>query len=570
MLRARRGTRARWRMSRVVLLVIMWTVCWRGWAQALTPDQLQKLEAAQQWDEIVRELGPEAARTAEQDFVYASALAHLDRLADAERALHTGWLLAPRDALFPEELAGIAFKQRHYPQAARLLRRALQLEPHDEYANDFLGTVYFLEGNIEAALKYWNRVGKPRIAAVRLDPTPRVDAELLDSAFTFSPAERLQLMQLLDSEKRVSGLGIFPRPQFDLRAQADGNFDVVLRGEELNGFGDTKLEALVQLLRELPFQGVAPEYDNARQEAINFNSLFRWDAQKRRVRAEVSTPFEHRAADRLDLSVDLRDENWAVRDGFTGNAPVPASLNLRREAGAFSIASFARDRFRWKLGAEISHRDFRSVAAGSVLTPEMLAEGYELKQLAEATGTVVRIPDRRFTLEAGANSQAARLWSQPRESSEKLQGSLFAHWFPQAQGDDYEMQQRVRAGKTFGQVPFDELFMLGLERDNDLPLRAHIGTRDGRKGSAPLGRNYLLSSWEVDKTVYSNGIMAVKLGPFVDLGAMADPGTALGSHKWLYDTGAQIKLRVFSTTVAFSYGKDLRSGNNAFYVRLLP
>jgi hypothetical protein len=345
---------------------------------------------------------------------------------------------------------------------------------------------------------------------------------------------------------------------------------VVLRGEELNGFGDTKLEALVQLLRELPFQGVAPEYDNARQEAINFNSLFRWDAQKRRVRAEVSTPFEHRAADRLDLSVDLRDENWAVRDGFTGNAPVLASLNLRREAGAFSIASFARDRFRWKLGAEISHRDFRSVAAGSVLTPEMLAEGYELKQLAEATGTVVRIPDRRFTLEAGANSQAARLWSQPRESSEKLQGSLFAHWFPQAQGDDYEMQQRVRAGKTFGQVPFDELFMLGLERDNDLPLRAHIGTRDGRKGSAPLGRNYLLSSWEVDKTVYSNGIMAVKLGPFVDLGAMADPGTALGSHKWLYDTGAQIKLRVFSTTVAFSYGKDLRSGNNAFYVRLLP
>ena len=42
--------------------------------------------------------------------------------------------------------------------------------------------------------------------------------------------------------------------------------------------------------------------------------------------------------------------------------------------------------------------------------------------------------------------------------------------------------------RRLGKFPFDELFMLGLERDNDLEMRGHIGTRDGRKGSAPLGR----------------------------------------------------------------------------------
>jgi hypothetical protein len=57
--------------------------------------------------------------------------------------------------------------------------------------------------------------------------------------------------------------------------------------------------------------------------------------------------------------------------------------------------------------------------------------------------------------------------------------------FPRAEGNDYEMQQQFRAGKTFGTVPFDELFLLGLERDNDLWMRGHIDTRDGRKGSAP-------------------------------------------------------------------------------------
>ena len=99
------------------------------------------------------------------------------------------------------------------------------------------------------------------------------------------------------------------------------------------------------------------------------------------------------------------------------------------------------------------------------------------------------------------------------------------HWFPREQGDDYETQWRVHAGKTFGQTPFDELFMLGVDRDNDLPLRAHIGTRHGEKGSAPLGRNYFLSNWESDKHVYSNGILTLKLGPFLDTGKILDSST---------------------------------------------
>jgi hypothetical protein len=209
-----------------------------------------------------------------------------------------------------------------------------------------------------------------------------------------------------------------------------------------------------------------------------------------------------------------------------------------------------------------------------VLTPELLRKGYQLKQQVQLAATLLRLPERRFTVEAEASSQAARLWSQnpasfDQSSFEKLQGALRWHWFPRAQGDDYESQQQFRAGKTFGTPPFDELFMLGLERDNDLPMRAHIGSRDGRKGSAPLGRNYVLANWETDKNIYSNGVVAVKAGPFLDSGTITDPLSALGSHEWLWDLGAQAKLRVFGVGVAFSYGRDLRSGNDAFYVSWL-
>ena len=531
-------------------------------------DRVRQLSAEQRWQEVVDLVASEPTPSAELDFYLGTASAQLGRWEDAQRAFAAGARLQPGDKRFPLELAGVAFKQKRYEVAARYLRRALHLDPTDAYGNDFLGTVYFLQGNIEAALKYWNRVGKPQIVEVRSQPTPRVNAALLDRARAFAPASLLRLPDLLTTEVRIRGLDIFPTFQFDLQARDDGRFDVLFRNREREGWGQGKLEKLFLLFRGLPFQSITPEVYDLGHQAVNFVSLYRWDAEKRRVRAQLSGPFKGNPKVRYGLIADLRSENWDIRNSFQGPAPVLASLNLRREAVGADFASMESGRWRWSAGAEISHRDFRSVIPGTTLTPSLLAKGYQLKQLSQLDAELWRQPERRVTLEGGVSSQAGRIWSQPSHSFEKLQGALRFHWFPQAQGDDYEMQHQIRAGKTFGDVPFDELFMLGLERDNDLEMRGHIGTRDGRKGSAPLGRNYFLSNWEADKNVYRNGIFTVKLGPFLDTGKITDASAGLGSHEWLWDLGAQAKVRVFGVGVAFSYGKDLRSGNNAFYVSM--
>jgi len=104
---------------------------------------------------------------------------------------------------------------------------------------------------------------------------------------------------------------------------------------------------------------------------------------------------------------------------------------------------------------------------------------------------------------------------------------------------------------------------LGLERDNDLWMRAHVGTRDGRKGSAPLGTEFLVSNQEIDKNVWSNGLATVRLSPFLDTGKIT--GAVLSNGRWLWDTGVQAKLRVLGVSLTFVYGKDLRTGNNAYY-----
>ena len=390
-------------------------------------------------------------------------------------------------------------------------------------------------------------------------------AALLDRAFAFAPASTLRLADLLTSESRIEGLGVFPVYRFQLNALPSGDFDLVFRATERNGWGANKWDALLSTFRGVVYQTIYPEFFNLHGSAINITSLLRWDAQKRRAMGAVSGPLWQNPKFRYSAAVDLRNENWNVITSFTGPASLLGGLNLRREAVDAQILSFNSGRWGWSTGMEFSHRDYRSVFPGTALTPEHLLSGFQLKQLADVQSTLWRVPERRFILSAIGSEQVARLWSTPPQSFLKLQGTVAAHWTPRAQSNDYEIEEKVRGGKTLGHVPFDELFMLGLERDNDLLMRAHVGTRDGRKGSAPLGQDYFLSNWEINKNVYDNGLFGIRLSPFLDTGKISDPVAALGSGKWLFDTGMQVKFRVLTVGLTFTYGKDLRSGRNAFY-----
>ena len=179
-------------------------------------------------------------RSADLDYYFGIALAQLGRWDEARSALQSGRRLQPLDKRFPIELAGVEFKQKNYPQAADWLRVALRIDPTDAYANDFLATVYFLQNNLEAALKSWNRIGKPEIENIQIEPEPRVSSALLDRAFTFAPASILRNEDFLATESRLNGLGIFSSHTVNLIAREDGKFNVVLRAQERNGWGDGK------------------------------------------------------------------------------------------------------------------------------------------------------------------------------------------------------------------------------------------------------------------------------------------------------------------------------------------
>jgi hypothetical protein len=547
-----------------------------AFAQDVTSDQT-RLPVAQSefdaghWEEAARLARGPTNQSPELDFLAGLALARLEKWDEARVAFATGFRKAPSDSRFLVELAGIAYKQKDFRTAKQNLHTALGLNPRDSYSREFLATIYFLEGNLEAALQHWNFLDKPRLRSVTYSPPLKLKESLRDRAVAFNAPQVLTVDALLTTQARLDNLGIFSGRRMELSPVNSGTYDATLRLAERNGWGDSKVEGVISLLSGLPYSTVYPEFYNLGGDAVNLTSLARWDSEKRRVSLSLSMPIYGDPGLRLRFCVDARNENWNLSQTFLGAGTALTDLNLRRAAAGVEVLSIMNGRRSWSAGAEMASRNFRNLK-GLTLPAERtffigatsVAGWLGIRQI------LLFLPERRFTLDSSADAKAGREFADSLGPFATFRGSLRADWLPRARGDDYEMQAQIRAGATAGKTTLDELFELGIERDNDLWLRGHAGTINGRKGSAPRGRRFFLANWEIDKNLYQSGFFTVKLGPFVDSGAVADSSGLFGSQRWLWDAGAQCKVRVLgSLTVVLSYGRDLRGGKNVFYGTVL-
>src|SRR5262249_48000369 len=157
----------------------------------------------------------------------------------------------------------------------------------------------------------------------------------------------LRLQDFLATQRRVSGLGIFTTDRFHLEARDDAKFDVNFEAVERNGWGTNIAEALPSTLRGVFYQTKIPQYFNVGGFATNVSSLIRWDAQKRRLMASLSAPPWHNPRYRYRVDLDLRNENWGLRQSSAGPAPSLGALNLSRESLDGEIASFGVGRWSW-------------------------------------------------------------------------------------------------------------------------------------------------------------------------------------------------------------------------------
>jgi len=556
---------------RLILFLLLLILPTRAHAQTGDPtvekvSQIKQLYDAGNWDAVVRAVAPSSDEQPDLLLYRGLALAQLQRWEEAKAAFSAGREKVPGDPRFPIELAGIAYREKKFPDAKQGLRLALAMNPKDQYANNFLASIYFQEGNLEAALKYWNRTGKPKLDDLTFEPALRLRPLVVDRAFLFARGGEWTRDQYLTTQSRLRALDLYPGMFFELRAHNDGSFDLDFRAAERNGWGSTKWEGLVSLLRDLPYQAVDPEFYNLGRAGVNWVSTYRWDDEKRRVFSEVAAPVFENPSVRFRVYFDGRNENWNITNTFTPGSPALTRLNMEKAVVGAELRFIESGKWQWSAGADYSYRQFRNVFGIPALAAPFFADGSAIALRSSVQRWLIRFPERRFTVNSSGSGELGTFFRDPLGRYGRLEGTLTARWLPKARGDDYETQVSLRGGRTIGNVPFDELFTLGFDRDTPLWLRGHPGLQDGQKGNSPLGRNYALMNAETDKIIYRNGIFTLKAGPFLDTGKTYDPSGYFGSPKWLWDTGVQTKIRVLGgVQVVLGYGKDLRSGRNSFF-----
>lgn len=537
--------------------------------------QIQKLYDAGQYEEIVALVPAGPDTPAELDLYRGLALARLERWKEAEAAFAAGQRKEPANPRFFEELAGAEYKLRQFRAAKGNLKRALRINPQDEYARNFLGTIFFLEDNLDAALAEWNQIGKPRIMAIRNLPEPQLRNDILQRVLTVAPLSVLRLKDLQTTRARLDNLGIFPKYRFTLApaeetdAEAKDEYTLDFESTERNGWGANWQDGLLRTFSGLPALTIYPQYYNFGRAARNFDSLFRWDDNKRRLYASYTEPLGGDPRWRLEMHADARNENWNISQTFLGATPPLLDLNLEKIEAGTQLRSVESGRWSWDAGLFYAYRRFRNATGITTAAAPFFTDGGSLEYRADVKYEFLDLPEKRITVDSAAYGSFGKNFARGLGAIGSSEGLVKLSWYPEASGDDYETSLQMRAGGIFGHVTLDQLYQLGIERENDLWLHGIAGTRGGRKGTAPLGRQFVLWNLELDKSLYRNDLVEIQLGPLLDAGRIADPSGFFGSGGWLWDPGAALKVRVLGSVGAvFSYARDVPTNSHAFYVSL--
>jgi hypothetical protein len=470
----------------------------------------------------------------------ALALARSGDLEGAKRVLVDGQAAYPGDKRFPIDLAGVSYRLGNRSAAREHIRRALRLDPEDAYANNLLATLYMLGGNLDAAVKYWNRLSKPRVTRVRIPDDPGVDPGLLRKVLPKASSPFLTMDALRGARMDLERLEVFNRYRLELVPVEKEEFELHFDGWNRRELSTHPALRLLPFVRGLPYQAVHIDFMNLRASGANFTSMWRWDPDKRRAVLFLRGVLPTDPNWKLGIGADLRDEIWDLRNG-------DSPFSMRRNDLRIEASRRITSRLVWTNDLSYTRRRFRDAE---------LTGGASIKNAAGFSYVLADLPEHGFTLRTRATGELGRFLG--HSTFGKLQADLAADWGL----SNWHVAGRMLGGTIKGFVPFDELFVIGMERDHNLWLRGHVATHEGRKGAAPIVSRYLLFQSEADRVLYRHTAFQFRVGPFVDFGR---------AGKWLVDAGIQSKINVLSgVTVTFVYGRNLREGGSVFYTAVEP
>lgn len=413
------------------------------------------------------------------------------------------------------------FRSGDWAGAAREAEQALAAAPDDIDAVRLLAGSHFLEGDVERALRAWNRLGEPRVDLLHVEGARRLRQAVIAVQLDLPPGRLVTPRLYRQARRRLAEIPVAVATRLELRPAAGGitRVDVALLERPL--FDATPPGVFALAVRTLSRSEAALELAGATGNGELCTAAWRWSRERRRLALAFTLPAPLGRPGLATVSGFREEQAYRTDDDAAGGS---VTREERRQLG-----------FMWSdwSAAENPSLDLRRQVVAAVDTWEGRGS-----HIALGFGLIAVDPHDRLRLGTGVTA-----WASLRGDDPFAAIDVSAAW---ASGPP-----EARAAWLL------DLGAIGVTREAPMALWPGAGTGTGRE---PLLRAHpLLADGVIDSEFFGRRLarltverrtwflqrwpMALGLAAFVDLAGAATSGRFVPAS-WGADAGIGLRWRL--------------------------
>ena len=435
------------------------------------------------------------------------------RLEEAIQLLDAAQRACPDEAIVRRELAGVRFRQRRYTDVVPLAESYTALVPGDSLGWQLLATSRFVAGDRTAALRAWNRIGRPVTDLVRIEGSEHIRYRVLTDQVGASHGEPLTPGSLELARRRLADVPALRSSVVDYEPVPGGMAELRVAVDERPVVEPLWRLILANAIRAAAQHEVEIAVASPTRLGELFTAQWRWEEARPRVAVGAAMPAVIGVPGVLKIG-----ENW---DRFHFGGADNARLEESRRAIHIGFGGWATAGVRPSVALTYD----RWSGSRSYVAASLNMDLYARRD--------------RFRLRVGG-TQASGLSG----TGAYTQLEAVARWASATTIARPSWSARVGINWASEGTPQGAWPIAGTNLEWAIPLRAHSAITGGLLDPASTGRRIAHAGLTGDYPIHRFGLIVLGVGGFVDGARIDHRADGSAADRWLIDAGGGLRLGV--------------------------
>lgn len=433
----------------------------------------------------------------------------------AEELLLRAETVCPGSPAVARELGGLRFRQGSWSEASRLARRAVTLDPEDEYGWELLAASRHRAGDRAGALKAWNRLGGPTVDLIDVRGLRRTRYRVVTDRLGVVSRETLTSGKLERARRRLAALPTVRASAIRYRSHQDGSVTLDVAVVEHPPLPAGWADALGIVARSLPDREVVLPIASPLGAGARFEVRWRWWNDRPLVGGFAAAPGV------LSLPGVFELSGYWERQGYSGEivSSDGGPLVEERRHGSVELGDWISGNTRLWGGLGLDRWDEGPV------------------RLSLQAGTELRLAAERLAI-------GLRTVGWPPVSGSTGFGIVGLGLAWRGPRDTAPIEWRARSGVELasGRSPLSLLAGAGTGQARDALLRAHPILDGGVIRADRIGRVLVHGSIEGTRWLWDWSLVSMGVALFGDAARLWKPLATGTEPSFMVDAGAGLRV----------------------------